>query len=199
MFIGLSIAAPVGPIGLLCIRRTLALGRRQGLLTGLGAAAADGVYGAIAAFGLGAVSQFLIDQQNLMRLLGGIFLIYLGVTIFKSKPASQAAMSKNSSLGLFASTFALTLTNPMTILSFIAIFSGMGLASGFNDHGLSAPLLMVLGVFMGSALWWFILTLALSRLKSLSRPENLIWINRLSGIMILAFGIMILTQILGHL
>lgn len=195
LVIGLSIAAPVGPIGLLCIRRTLAFGRRAGLMTGLGAAAADGVYGAIAAFGLSAVSAFLIDQQNGLRIGGGLFLIYLGQGILRSRPAEKTAGSErlNDSgrtvgIGMLLSTFALTLTNPMTILSFIAIFSGLGLAGGVASHGLAAPFLTVAGVFMGSALWWLTLTFALSRLKVLSKPENLIWINRLSGLVILGFG-----------
>lgn len=201
LIIGLSIAAPVGPIGLLCIRRTLAYGRRAGLMTGLGAAFADGVYGAVAAFGLSAVSAFLIDQQNFLRLGGGLFLIYLGQGILRSKPAERAAGSdkndsgtSHSDLGLLFSTFLLTLTNPMTILSFIAIFSGLGLAGGVTTHGLAAPLLTVAGVFTGSALWWLMLTFALSRLKVLSRPGNLIWINRLSGLVILVFGVLAVWQ-----
>lgn len=201
LIIGLSIAAPVGPIGLLCIRRTLADGRRAGLMTGLGAAFADGVYGAVAAFGLSAVSAFLIDQQNVMRIGGGLFLIYLGLGILRSKPAERAADSNrsesgagSSDLGMLFSTFFLTLTNPMTILSFIAIFSGLGLAGGVASYGAAAPLLTVAGVFTGSALWWLMLTFALSRLKVLSRPGNLIWINRLSGLIILVFGLMALWQ-----
>lgn len=201
LIIGLSIAAPVGPIGLLCIRRTLSDGRRAGLMTGLGAAFADGVYGAVAAFGLSAVSAFLIDQQNVLRLGGGVFLIYLGQGILRSKPAERAADSNRSEsgagrsdLGMLFSTFFLTLTNPMTILSFIAIFSGLGLAGGVASYGAAAPLLTVTGVFTGSALWWLMLTFALSRLKVLSRPGNLIWINRLSGLIILAFGLMALWQ-----
>jgi len=201
LIIGLSIAAPVGPIGLLCIRRTLAYGRRAGLMTGLGAAFADGIYGAVAAFGLSAVSAFLIDQQNVLRLGGGLFLIYLGQGILRSKPAQRpAGPSKNESqtshsdLGLLFSTFLLTLTNPMTILSFIAIFSGLGLAGGVTTHGLTAPLLTVAGVFTGSALWWLMLTFALSRLKILSKPDHLIWINRLSGLVILIFGILAVLQ-----
>jgi len=195
LIIGLSIAAPVGPIGLLCIRRTLANGRRAGLMTGLGAAFADGAYGAVAAFGLSAVSAFLIDQQNFLKLGGGLFLLYLGQGILRSKPAERAAAPDRSDsganrgdLGLLFSTFLLTLTNPMTILSFIAIFSGLGLAGGVTSHGIAAPLLTVAGVFTGSALWWLMLTFALSRLKVLSKPENLIWINRLSGLVILVFG-----------
>lgn len=195
LIIGLSIAAPVGPIGLLCIRRTLANGRRAGLMTGLGAAFADGVYGAVAAFGLSAVSAFLIDQQNFLRLGGGLFLIYLGQGILRSKPAERTADpvandlgSKHSDLGLLFSTFVLTLTNPMTILSFIAIFSGLGLAGGVTSHGIAAPLLTIAGVFTGSALWWLMLTFVLSRVKVLSKPGNLIWINRLSGLVILIFG-----------
>jgi threonine/homoserine/homoserine lactone efflux protein len=195
MIIGLSIAAPVGPIGLLCIRRTLAGSRRDGLLTGLGAATADGFYGAVAAFGLSAISQFLIHQQTMLRLFGGLFLLYLGVTTILSRPAKEAAKTNAKSgrgLAMYLSTFALTLTNPMTILSFVAIFSGLGLASGLDGQNFAG--VMVLGVFMGSALWWFTLTFALSKLKAFTQERHLIWINRLSGLVILAFGAVILVQ-----
>lgn len=200
LLIGLSIAAPVGPIGLLCIRRTLSDGQRAGLMTGLGAAAADGVYGAVAAFGLSAVSGFLVAQQDLLRMGGGLFLLYLGQGILRSRPAEKTTASIQSdargSMGLLISTFLLTLTNPMTILSFVAIFSGLGLAAGTASYGAAAPLLTVAGVFSGSALWWLTLTFTLSRLKFLSRPERLIWINRISGLMILTFGMVSVVQAL---
>src|SRR6266705_458537 len=126
--IGFSIAAPVGPIGVLCIRRTLAQGRLCGFVTGLGAATADAVYGCIAGFGLTAVSNLLVSQQTWLRLLGGLFLCYLGGKPFFDKPVEKSALSSGGAVtGAYASPFVLTLTNPMTILSFAAVFAGLGL------------------------------------------------------------------------
>jgi threonine/homoserine/homoserine lactone efflux protein len=188
LVIGLSIAAPVGPIGVLCIRRTLAGGFRPGLLSGLGAACADALYGSIAAFGLTALSDVLVGQQDAMRLIGGAFLLGLGVRAFLAKPGGEsAAEGSRSLLGALASTFLLTLTNPMTILSFAGIFAGLGLASSGGDF--LAAGIMVGGVFLGSAAWWVILSGAVSRLRSKVQPVHLQWINRLSGLVILAFGV----------
>jgi len=146
MIIGFSIAAPVGSIGILCIRRTLARGRRSGLLSGLGAATADAVYGAIAAFGLTALSQALIRQQIWLRPIGGAFLIFLGLRVFVRQTGSESEPSRRlSSAGAFVSTFALTITNPVTILAFAAVFAGLGLGSASPSY-LSASM-VVLGVF----------------------------------------------------
>ena len=152
MIIGISIAAPVGPIGLLCVRRTLTRGRAAGIISGLGAATADAIYGCIAGFGLTFVSSILISQRNNLRLIGGAFLCYLGIRTFLSKPARQAVMVKGSSLfGDYISTFFLTLTNPMTILSFTAIFAGLGLVGAGGSYASASVL--VLGVFIGSSSW----------------------------------------------
>ena len=145
MIIGLSIAAPVGPIGLLCIQRTLAKGRASGLVSGLGAASADALYGAIAGFGITSVSGFLVTQQLWIRLLGGLFLIILGVRIFLKVPLGSAEVIGRINLGSdYASTLGLTLSNPLTILSFAAVFVGLGLIGSSGDFA-SAPSL-VLGV-----------------------------------------------------
>ena len=152
----MSIAAPVGPIGVLCIQRTLAHGRMSGLATGLGAATADGMYGAIAAFGLAVISNALVGQQFWFRLIGGVFLLYLGVRTLRSKPATTAAPRAHSTLASdYLSTLFLTLTNPMTTLSFIAVFVGLGLANTTTD--VAPAVLMVGGVVLGSGLWGVIL------------------------------------------
>src|SRR5688572_27162990 len=133
--IGCSIAAPVGPIGVLCIRRTLADGRRYGFASGLGAATADAVYGCVAGFGLTAVSDLLVSQQTWLRLIGGLFLCYLGAKSFFARPAASLAAPKGGALaGAYVSTMLLTLTNPMTILSFAAVFAGLGLGGGAPDY-----------------------------------------------------------------
>lgn len=194
--LGFSIAAPVGPIGVLCIRRTLADGRTHGLVSGLGAATADAIYGTIAAFGLSFISEVLIGQQNWIRLIGGAFLCYLGIRILLSKPAEQAAQTSGRGLaGAYTSTLFLTITNPATILSFAAIFAGLGIASGAGgDYGAAA--LLVLGVFMGSALWWLLLSGGVSLFRNRFSLRVMGWVNRGSGLIIIGFGLLALVSLL---
>jgi threonine/homoserine/homoserine lactone efflux protein len=188
MVIGFSIAAPVGPIGVLCIRRTLASGRAVGLASGLGAATADAVYGCVAGFGLTLVYGALIGGQFWLRLVGGLFLCYLGIKSFLTQPAEGAAPAEGAGLaGAYVSTFVLTLTNPMTILSFAAVFAGLGIADARGNYGLAA--LLVLGVFAGSALWWLGLSGAVSLFRSRLSVRALRWVNRISGVVILGFGL----------
>jgi len=180
--LGLSIAAVVGPIGLLCIRRTLTTGFAVGFVSGLGAATADATYAAIASFGISALATILIDQRIWLRLIGGAFLVYLGVRTLRSQPAMRTADSATSGLhlaGAYSSTLALTLSNPMTIMSFAAIFAGIG-ASGLD---------LVVGVFGGSAAWWLILAGLVARLRSSVTHQRLRWANLASGLLILAFGL----------
>jgi threonine/homoserine/homoserine lactone efflux protein len=195
LIIGFSIAAPVGPIGVLCIRRTLAEGWRSGLVSGLGAASADTLYGSVAGFGLAFISNFLVSQQIWLRLVGGIFLCYLGVKTWRSKPAVQAVPGKGNGLpGAYASTFLLTVTNPMTIISFAAIFAGLGLAGTRGDY--AAAGILVLGVFCGSALWWLILSGGVGLFRKKFTPASLRWVNRISGVVITGFGLFALASIL---
>jgi threonine/homoserine/homoserine lactone efflux protein len=185
--IGLSIAAPVGPIGVLCIRRTLAEGRAAGLVSGLGAATADAIYGCIAGFGLTLISSLLVSQQAWLRLVGGLFLCYLGVRTLLARPAQNAAAAPGRGLASnYASTFFLTLTNPMTILSFAAIFAGMGLGQARGGYGAAA--LLVLGVFLGSAAWWLLLSGGVGALRARFPATGLVWVNRISGVIIVGFG-----------
>jgi threonine/homoserine/homoserine lactone efflux protein len=194
--IGFSIAAPVGPIGVLCIRRTLAEGRALGLVSGLGAATADAIYGCIAGFGLAFISNFLVSQQVWLRFVGGIFLCYLGLKTLLAKPVVQAATGKGNNLvAAYASTFLLTLTNPMTIMSFAAIFAGLGLASTSGNY-VSAGVL-VLGVFAGSALWWLILSGTVGIFRDKFNSDGLRWVNRTSGAIITGFGLFALLSALG--
>jgi threonine/homoserine/homoserine lactone efflux protein len=189
--IGFSIAAPVGPIGVLCIRRTLAEGRASGLISGLGAATADALYGCIAGFGLTFLSNLLIQHQVWIRVIGGLFLCTLGLRTFAAGPAKESASVKGGGLaGSYGSTFFLTLTNPMTILSFAAIFAGLGLGS-IGGNYLSSGVL-VLGVFTGSALWWLILSGLVGMLGKMLSPKGMRWVNRISGIIILGFGLLAL-------
>ena len=196
LLIGFSIAAPVGPIGLLCIRRTLAEGRAVGLLSGLGAATADSLYGAVAGFGLTFVADFLAEQRVWLRLVGGLFLLYLGLRTFLAGPAERAATARGFGLlGAYASPFALTLTNPTTILSFAAIFAGLGVAGASAGYGSAG--LLVFGVLLGSALWWCLLSGGVGFFRDRVTPRALRWVNRLSGAMILAFGVVALLSLRG--
>jgi threonine/homoserine/homoserine lactone efflux protein len=189
--IGFSIAAPVGPIGVLCIRRTLTEGRTSGLVSGLGAATADAIYGCIAGFGLTFISTLLISQQVWLRLVGGLFLCYLGFKALLSRPAEDTVSAKTTGLmGAYVSTFFLTLTNPMTILSFAAIFAGLGIVNASGNY-LSAGTL-VFGVFSGSALWWLLLSGGVAFFQSKFNLHNLKWINKISGLVITLFGLYIL-------
>lgn len=188
LVIGFSIAAPVGPIGILCIRRTLAEGKLHGLVTGLGAATADAFYGCIAAFGIAFISDFLVHQQIWLRAIGGVFLIFLGLRTILAKPRKETREEKKLGLiGSYGTTLLLTLTNPITIISFGAIFATLGLGSTVGDYYAAA--LLVLSVFLGSASWWLILSGSVSLLRVKITQRVLTWINRISGAIILGFGI----------
>ena len=187
--IAFAIAAPVGPIGVLCIRRTLADGRLTGFFSGLGAATADMCYGAVAAFGLTIIQNVLVGLQFWLHLLGGIFLLYLGVRTFFARPAENEAAVR-SNRGLFAayiSTLGLTLTNPATIISFTVIFTGLRLGDTHGDF-LSAALL-VAGVFLGSAAWWLTLSGTVGIFRERFTTSWMIWVNRLAGTIIAGFGL----------
>jgi threonine/homoserine/homoserine lactone efflux protein len=196
LILGFSIAAPVGPIGVLCIGKTLQFGRFSGLCSGLGAAAADAIYATIAAFGLTVIANFLLDWQFWLQLIGGGFLLYLGWKTFKSKPASQANEASHTTLlNDFISTFFLTLTNPMTILSFLAVFAGIGLSNIEGDYFQACEL--VVGVFIGSAFWWLILSEGVTLFRKKVSNNVMKWINHIAGLIIFGFGIIALLSLLS--
>ncbi len=189
IMIGFAIAAPVGPIGLLCIQRTLTRGRWSGVLSGLGAASADALYGCIAGFGLAALAGLLLAWQTELQIVGGLFLLYLGGKTWRMPPAIAPAQAQPTRVGLlgdYLSTLALTLTNPVTILAFLAIFAGLGLAAEQQDFIAAAWL--VSGVFLGSLLWWLFLAGAVGLVRGRLTPKRLRWVNRASGILIAGFG-----------
>lgn len=188
LWIGLAIAAPVGPIGLLVIQRTLDHGRAVGLATGLGAAAADACYGAVGAFGVVVVMQALQAARVPLALFGGAMLLWLAWKSWVAVPAERAA-EVAASPGLFASfaaTFALTLSNPATILSFIAIFAAMGAR---QSSGALLPVPLVLGVLAGSALWWLLLSAVVARLRHHIGVPARRWVGRVSALLLAAFAL----------
>jgi len=186
LLIGLSIAAPVGPIGLLTIQRTLALGSAAGLATGLGAAAADAVYGAIGAFGVTALIQWLSGARMLLALAGGGFLLWLAWSTWRAPVAERAADagSARDLLRCFAGTFVLTLSNPATILSFIAVFGALA-----GRVSIPSPWPMIAGVLIGSALWWLLLSAAVGRLRDRFDGRWRRRINRASALLLAAFAL----------
>lgn len=185
--IGFAIAAPVGPIGVLCIRRSLAEGRRIGLATGLGAATADAAYGFVAAFGLTAISSALVNMRIWLGLIGGVFLCYLGIRAFLSKPAEGATPIRSGGLAsAYVSTVFLTLTNPMTILSFVMLFASLGLGTA-PDYFIAGT--TVVGVFIGSTLWWIFLSTTAAAFRNRITPLWMQMVNQISGCVILAFGL----------
>lgn len=196
--IGFSIAAAVGPIGLLCIQRSLSDGFKIGFASGLGAATADGLYGLVAGFGLTAVSTALVAWQFWIRLLGGAFLVYLGVSLMRAKPKDKAVSVRHqrSLVRAYIETFFLTLTNPMTILSFVAIFAGVGVGVSGTDYASAS--LFVAGVALGSALWWLILSGVVAFVLRHRLSVAVIHrINMFSGFVMLAFAAIALWACVG--
>jgi len=193
LLLGFSIAAPVGPIGVLCIRRTLAESRAAGFASGLGAATADALYGCVAAFGLTIVSAALLRGRIWMAWGGGLFLLWLGWRTANARPPELPADLRSDApasrplWSAWGSTFLLTVTNPMTILSFAAVFAGLGLGSVARSP--AAAVTLVSGVFVGSAVWWFTLSGSVSLLRSRVNAGGLIWVNRISGIVLIGFGV----------
>jgi threonine/homoserine/homoserine lactone efflux protein len=189
LVLGFAIAASVGPISLLTIRRTLAHGRIYGLASGMGVALADGTYGAIAAFGLTAISSVLVSGRVVLGLVGGAFLVLLGWRTMISRPSEAASVADRPGLvGAFLSIFGLTMTNPMTILSFAALFAGFGVVG----TGGAEAALVVAGVFCGSASWWLLLTSVVSALRSRVTLRWLTWVNRASGVVVVGFGVAVI-------
>jgi threonine/homoserine/homoserine lactone efflux protein len=187
LILGFTIAAAVGPISLLVIRRTIAEGRVVGLASGMGVATADATYGAIAAFGLGAITDLLIGGQRILGLVGGIFLLWLAWQTARAEPTEPATTPERRSglPGAYLSILGLTLTNPMTILSFAALFAGLGIAPG-NVAGAAS---LTLGVFLGSSAWWLLLTLVVGALRSKVTKTWLSRINIASGVVIGLFAL----------
>lgn len=194
--LGFAISAPVGPINLLCMRRSLAHGKRVGFLTGLGAATGDAFYGAVAAFGLTAISDFFVHFQNYFQLFGGILFFAMGVKILRTQPPVQSDVDTAENVKVmngtkaFVSTLFLTMTNPATILAFLTAFASLKFAveaDGFID-----PLAITLGVFAGSAAWWLILSQLSAKFATRLTPETLVKINKGAGLLLIVFGSVLL-------
>lgn len=189
MIIGFSASAPLGPIGILCVQKTINKGRISGYVSGLGAAMADIIYAIISGFGLTIISNFIIQQQLYLRICGGIVLLYLGIKIFLTNPGIQIRkQSKEKNFfSDFISIFLLTISNPITLFVFAGVFAGFGLVNADIDYKLVTEL--VFGVFLGAAIWWIILVTLIDMFRSRIRLRRLLWINKTSGVIIVLFGI----------
>jgi len=186
IFIGFAMAVPIGPIGIMCIRKTLTEGRLRGLVIGLGAATADMLYGCIAAFGLTIISNTLISQRIWIRLLGGALLLFLGVRTFRALPSDpKVPVKSNGILRSYLTTVFLTLTNPMTIFAFIGVFAALGLGNGLSYFSASA---LVIGIFVGSFLWFLSLSSGVTLFRNKFKFNGLRWVNRIAGILIIISG-----------
>ena len=186
--VGIVIAVPVGPVGVLCVRRTIFQGKQAGFVSGLGAATADALFGFIAAFGLTFVSDWLLGYQHWLRIAGGCYLLYLGgsALLMQHDVKNQPKPDTEGLFRDYFSTFALTLTNPITILAFLGIFSAVGLAG--EEATLGRAAILVFGVWLGSLLWWLALAFGLAIIFRSFETRHLVWINRGSGTILLLSG-----------
>lgn len=194
--LGFSIAIALGPIAMICIQRSINNGFISGFVSGLGAASVDAIYSAISAFGLTLVSSFLLKQQSWLHFFGIIFLFYLGIKIFVKQPKNKKLKTKNKK-GLlydYISIFLLTIVNPMTILSFTALFAGLGLTESTNNY-LSA-FFLVIGFFLGSTFLYFLLSLGISLFRKKINSQTISYLNKLSGLIIIGFAFYILISTL---
>lgn len=201
LIIGVVVAAPIGPVNLICIRRTLAFGRTNGFVSGLGAALGDGLFAIVAAFGLTAASSFIIAVGDWFQLAGGLFLIGLGVHTFRHDPAHDSDVSFKSGERLAAAvsaTFLLTITNPATMLAFVAIFGGVG-GLVTEDASMIMAGVLVGAVFLGSALWWLGVTMFVGMFRDRMTDQTLLIINHISGVIIIGFGLAVLGRLIWNL
>jgi putative LysE/RhtB family amino acid efflux pump len=191
--IGIAVAAPVGAMGVLCIQRTLAGGWRAGFATGLGIATADAFYAGCAAFGVAALSTWLVALQTPLRLVGGAFLVYLGVrsAITATSASAGAAAAEGEApppaASLYASAVALTLTNPMTIMAFGAVFASAGLVA---EPSLASAAIATAGVALGSLTWWLGLVTIVAAIRHGVSERALVWVSRISGAVVAGFGVL---------
>ena len=198
--IGFTAAATLGPIALICIQRTLRHGWRIGLATGFGVALADGTYGLVGALGLNALTQLLLDYQQVLGLVGGCILIFLGFKAFRSsiemvQTVSSVESRTNSLLGATGSIFLLTLSNPVTIMFFSAVYAGLTVSRKGLVESVSAGFVpFALGVFTGSFSWWVILVTFVNAVRSQINLNQLRWLNRVSGVAIAGFGVWVLVR-----
>ncbi len=196
IIVGLSASIPLGPIGVLCIQRTIMKGKKAGFVSGLGAATADGVFAILAGFGVSVVIDSLIEYQDALKIIGAVVLAIMGAKLVTTNPAKQVRQpkKKNKKLwGDFASFFALTISNPMYLFVFIAVFAGFGLVG--TESNTASVLLLIAGILAGASLWWFTLTSIVSMFRSKFRLRRILYLNRITGVVIIFFGIFVFISV----
>ncbi|HJE88866.1 LysE family translocator [Rikenella microfusus] len=199
LLVGFLASVPLGPIGVICIQRTLSGTHKSGFFSGLGAATADTIFATLAVFSLSFLTDFMELHKHWFTAIGGILIIVLGFSIFykRVKRPSQRRQTRSSLLSDYLSILFLTLTNPAYILVFITLFAALGISS--EGHHTAVNLLLILGVLIGAACWWFTLTYAVSKLRRRFRLRHLWWINKITGAVIIAFGMLLVLSIVVYL
>ncbi|MDR2010679.1 MAG: LysE family translocator [Bacteroidales bacterium] len=197
IIIGLSASIPLGPIGVLCIQRTLNKGRLSGFISGLGAACADGFYAVIAGFGVTAIINYLTEYQFALRIGGAAVLIFMGIKLMQTNPAlqlrRQLRKKRKGLFGDFMSIFALTLSNPITLFVFITVFASLSI---FNtESNALSVFFMLFGTLLGASAWWFTLTTIVSIFRSKFKLRRMLYINRIAGVLIIFFGIFVFISV----
>ncbi len=189
IIVGFLVAAPVGPLGLLCIRRTLSSGWRTGFVAMIGGAVADGMYGAITALGLTTVSGFFIGNEMWIRTIGGIFLMLIGLRLMRTPVAKTIEQSGAVNVWSdMAESFVAAATNPMTLPALVVIFAATGLATG-SELGVFRAITIAVGVFIGFLLWWLALSVFVDAMRGKFTPTLIRNINRVAGIIIIICGL----------
>ncbi len=196
IIIGFLVSAPLGPIGIMCIQRTLNRGYMAGFVSGLGAAAADIIFALIAGFGLTIIISFIEKQQIYFQILGGLFVLYIGFRIFNTNPVKQLRLQRLNKTRLsqdFASVFLLTISNPMAILLFIAIMAALKVANDLlSFFELS---ILTAGIAGGAILWWFVLASIANRFRKRIRLKSIWWLNKITGSVVFLFGLVVIISV----
>ena len=190
LIVGFLASIPLGPVGVLCIQRTINKGKYSGLISGMGAATVDMFFALVAALGLTYIINFIEEKQFFIQLIGGGVLIFLGTKIFNTNPIKQIRKHrrrKNKLIEDYFSVLFLTLSNPLAVFLFIAAFAGIGMVTS-NDSSLKSSLI-ILGVFLGATLWWLTLTFLIDFFRKHFRLKQLWWINKIAGVLIIVFGV----------
>lgn len=198
IIIGLSVSIPLGPIGILVIQKTLSKGKKSGFVTGLGAAFADFIYAILASLGISFIINSLVEHHIYFQIIGGVFLLYLGYSVFVTNTIKQFRNQNGSSnlIGDFLSTFFLTITNPMALLLFFGVFAGIGFLQEKFDY--SSIIYIILGVNIGTVLWWYTLSTLINLFRSKIQLRRLNWINKISGLVIFIFGLVAIFSIIFY-
>ncbi|NVO10215.1 MAG: LysE family transporter [Bacteroidales bacterium] len=196
IMIGLLVSIPLGPIGVICIQRTINKGRLSGFFSGIGAASADTIFAAIAGFSLTFIINFIEEKQRILEVIGGIIIMLLGIKTFYTNPVNQLKRhkkKKNKLIEDFISVLLLTITNPFAIFLFVGMFAALGLA--YNGENMVLSLITIGGVFLGGSIWWFTLSSLVNMFRDKFRLKQLLWINKIAGAVIFILGVLALVNV----